>query len=84
MRLTSNPLAIIGQRAGYETSAKRAEALGNITRSYLLRVESGRQMPSRAIIERMAEVYGRTPDDIYRAAMEGCKTLARRMLEQYT
>ena len=83
VRLTSNPLSIIGQQAGFPTSAERAGAIGGITRSYLLRVERGAQMPSQAIIQRMARAYGRDEAAIERAALQGCKTLARRMLEQY-
>lgn len=83
VRLTSNPLSIIGQQAGFPTSAERAAAIGGITRSYLLRVERGAQMPSQAIIKRMAQAYGRDEAAIERAAMQGCKVLARRVLEQY-
>jgi hypothetical protein len=40
-------------------------------------------MPSQAIIKRMAQAYGRDEAAIERAAMQGCKVLARRVLEQY-
>ena len=83
VRLTSNPLSIIGQQAGFPTAQDRAAAIGGITRSYLLRVERGAQMPSRAIIQRMAKAYDREESTIERAALQGCKALARRILEQY-
>ena len=83
VRLTSNPLSIIGQQAGFPTAVERAAAIGSITRSYLLRVERGAQMPSQAIIQRMAQAYGRDVEQIERAALQGCKALARRVLEQY-
>jgi hypothetical protein len=40
-------------------------------------------MPSQAIIQRMAQAYGRDVEQIERAALQGCKALARRVLEQY-
>ena len=64
MRLSANPLSIIGQRAGYATSEARAQAIGGVTRSYLLRCERGAQMPSQELIERMAQVYARPVEDI--------------------
>jgi transcriptional regulator with XRE-family HTH domain len=83
VRLTNNPLSMLGQQAGYPTSTERAAAIGGITRSYLLRVERGAQMPSQAIIDRMAKAYDKSPETIYRAAVQGCKSLARRVLEQF-
>lgn len=83
VRLTSNPLSIIGQQAGFPTAQERAAAIGGVTRSYLLRLERGAQLPSRAIILRMAKAYDRDEATIERAAYQGCKALARRILEQY-
>lgn len=83
VRLTSNPLSIMGQQAGYPTAAERAQAIGGITRSYLLRVERGAQMPSMAIIQRMAQAYGKDVPTVERAALQACKALARRVLEQF-
>ena len=40
-------------------------------------------MPSMAIIERMARAYGKDVASVERAALQACKALARRVLEQY-
>ena len=81
MRLTANPLAHIGQLAGYRRVRDRAEAL-QVSASYLSEVERGRTMPSADLVDRMADKYERTPTQVERAARLGRENLSRRILEQ--
>lgn len=81
VRLASNPLSLIGQQAGYYTSAERAAKL-KCSRHHLLHIERGAAMPSPELVDRMAAAYQRTIEQIERAARLGRETLARRIIEQ--
>lgn len=79
MRLTSSPLAVLGQRAGFATAAERAAAVG-ISRSHLLHIERGAVRPSLEVVGRMAEAYHQAEGAIERAADTCQATLARRTI----
>lgn len=81
MRLTSNPLAVFGQRAGFPTAAERAAAVG-ISRSHLLHVERGAVRPSLEVVSKMAEAYKVSEGEIERAADLTRANLARRTIAQ--
>lgn len=80
-RLASNPLAILGQRSGLQFAGDRARALG-VSRSHLLHVERGAVWPSAELLDRMAEVYHKSLEQLESAAARSREALARRMLEQ--
>ena len=80
-RLASNPLAILGQRAGLQFAGDRARALG-ISRSHLLHVERGAVWPSAELLDRMSAVYHKGIEQLENAAARSREALARRMLEQ--
>ena len=71
MRLTVNPLAIIGQMAGLPTLTARAQAIG-ISRGYLAHIERGQAQPSEDVIAKMAVAYERDEKDC-RYAWEKCR-----------
>jgi transcriptional regulator with XRE-family HTH domain len=81
VRLASNPLSRIGQRAGFSTALERATALG-VSRSYLLQVERGAHLPSPRLIESMAKAYKHPAELLEKAALAARLMLARRILEQ--
>lgn len=80
VKLTSNPLSLIGQQAGFYTLQERAEAL-KISKSHLGHVERGAHLPSPDLVDRMAVAYSRSVEQVERAARLGRENLARRILE---
>ena len=81
MRLTSSPLAALGQRAGFATAAERAAATG-LSRSHILHLERGAVRPSMEAIRAMSEAYHQPEAKIERASELCRESLAHRMLAQ--
>lgn len=81
MRLTSSPLAVLGQRAGFATGAERAAAVG-VSLSHLQHIERGAVRPSLEVIEQMAEAYHESVGKIERASDLCRENLARRTIAQ--
>jgi len=56
MRMARNPLSRLRQRAGYETAAAAAKALG-VSTSWLHQVERGAQSPGPRLLDAMCDLY---------------------------
>ena len=81
VRLTRHALARMGQKAGFETLAARAEALG-ISRSHMNKVERGELKPGAELVDRMSAAYHVHLDVIYRASRLAVRTLRQLQLDQ--
>lgn len=66
MKLIRGPLAKLRLKAKL-TSDAAAQALG-CSRTWLGRIERGESSPSQALVEKMAQIFDTTPEEISRLA----------------
>lgn len=76
-----NPLAAIRQKAGFRYAKDASEKLG-VTVLHVWKVEGGAEAPSDALVARMADLYGATPEDVMAAHKRARRKLLERQLSE--